>query len=144
MAAGFNPPGLWGPSGPGFSYFSQGYVQPEGRVVHITGQVAWDEKRNIVGPGDVRAQFICCLGHVETVLAAVGGRLEDIVSMTTYFVDRADLPALQEERAKHFKAPVAPASILIQVAGLVDPAMRVELAPIAVVPQDRFLEPASN
>ncbi len=144
MAEGFNPPGLWGPTGPGFSYFSQGFVQPEGRVVHVTGQVAWDAERNIVGPGDIRAQFACCLAHVETILDAVGGRLEDVVSMTTYFIDRADLPALQEERAKHFKAPIAPASILIQVAGLVDPAMRVELAPIAVVPHHRFVEPVGS
>ena len=33
-----------------------GIVQAEGRVVHLTGQVAWDADENIVGKGDVGEQ----------------------------------------------------------------------------------------
>ena len=141
MALGFNPPGLWGPGVRSFSHFSQGVVQPEGRVVHVTGQVAWDENREIVGTGDVRAQLRQCLANVETVLGAVGGRLEDVVSMTVYFTERGDLPAIQEERARHFRTPAAPVSVLIGVAGLIHPDLRIELVPLAVVPHDRFKAP---
>jgi enamine deaminase RidA (YjgF/YER057c/UK114 family) len=75
-------------------------------------------------------------------LGAVGGTLDDVVSLTIYFLNRADLPAIQRLRARHFKAGAAPASILIQVAGLVIPEFLVELVPVAVVPAARFRRPA--
>jgi enamine deaminase RidA (YjgF/YER057c/UK114 family) len=138
MADGFNPRGIWQPNG---RAFSQGVIQGPGEVVHVTGQVAWDEGDRVVGAGDVEAQMEQCVRNVRTVLAAVGGGLDDIVSMTVYFVDRADLPAIQRVRSRYFTAGTAPASILIQVAGLVVPELRVELVPIAVVPHDRFRRP---
>jgi len=58
--------------------------------------------------------------------------------MTVYFLNPRDLPAIHEVRPKHFKAGSAPASILIQVLGLVIPEFLVELVPIAVVPNARF------
>jgi len=70
MAQGFNPPGIWGPQGCGFS---MGVVQHEGQVVHFTGQVAWDEGEQIVGRGDVEAQTRQCFKNMLAVLKAVGG-----------------------------------------------------------------------
>jgi enamine deaminase RidA (YjgF/YER057c/UK114 family) len=134
----FNPPGMWQPNG---RAFSQGVVQGDGVVVHVTGQVAWDEHDRVVGIGDVEAQMEKSVENVRTVLDAVGGRLEDIVSMTIYFLDRADLPIIQRVRARHFPAETAPASVLIQVPGLVLPELLVELVPIAVVPPARFVQP---
>jgi enamine deaminase RidA (YjgF/YER057c/UK114 family) len=61
--------------------------------------------------------------------------------MTIYFLDRADLPAIQRVRSRHFDAATAPASVLIQVPGLVLPEFLVELVPIAVVPHRRFIRP---
>jgi len=140
MADGFNPNGIWAPNG---RAFSQGVIQGEGRVVHITGQVAWDEYSALVGGGDVDAQFEQCIRNTARILEEVGGRLEDIVSLTIYFLDRADLPSIQAARARHFRAGTAPVSILIQVPGLVIPEFLVELVPVAVVPHERFHRPAS-
>lgn len=75
--------------------------------------------------------------NVRRVLDEVGGRLTDIVSMTIYFLDRADVPAIQRVRSRHFPVDTAPASVLIQVPGLVAPELLVELVPIAVVPPSR-------
>jgi enamine deaminase RidA (YjgF/YER057c/UK114 family) len=138
MADGFNPPGLWPQNGRAFSH---GVVQGDGVVVHVTGQVAWDEHSAVVGPGDAGAQLEQAIGNVRLILDAVGGRLDDIVSMTIYYLDPADLPAIQRVRATHFPASTAPASILIQVVGLVAPDLLVEVVPIAVVPHDRFRNP---
>jgi enamine deaminase RidA (YjgF/YER057c/UK114 family) len=138
VADRFNPAGMWQPNG---RAFSQGVVQGEGVVVHVTGQVSWDEHDNVVGVGDVEEQMEKAVDNVRTVLAEVGGTLGDIVSMTIYFLDRADLPAIQRVRARHFEAATAPASVLIQVPGLVLPEFLVELVPIAVVPPDRFTRP---
>jgi 2-iminobutanoate/2-iminopropanoate deaminase len=139
MADGFNPEGIWQPAG---RAFSQGVVQGPGEVVHVTGQVAWDEHSNVVGPGDAEAQMEQSIANVRIILDAVGGRLEDIVSMTIYFLRREDLPAIQRVRSRHFEAATAPASVLIQVPGLIIPELLVELVPIAVVPHERFRRPS--
>ena len=138
MADGFNPPGIWQPNG---RAFSQGVIQGAGEVVHVTGQVAWDEHDQVVGIGDVEAQMEQCISNVRTVLTEVGGVLDDIVSMTIYFGNRDDLPSIQRVRSRHFTEGTAPASILIQAAGFVLPEFLVELVPIAVVPHDRFRRP---
>lgn len=135
MTGHFNPPQIWAPDG---RAFSQGVVQPAGRVVHVTGQVAWDQDSKVVGIGDAGTQLEKSLDNVRVILEAVGGTLADIVSMTIYFLDRDDLPAIQQVRARHFPAATAPASILIQAAGLVTPELLVEVVPIAVIPESRF------
>jgi enamine deaminase RidA (YjgF/YER057c/UK114 family) len=131
----YNPDGVWGPNG---RAFNQGIVQGPGRVVHITGQVAWDAHHRVIGTGDVARQFDQCVDNIRRILEPVGGRLGDIVSMTVYFLRREDLPAIQAARARHFPPADAPASILIQVPGLVIDDFLVELVPIAVVPDERF------
>lgn len=140
MQRGFNPAGTWGPRGRGFS---MGVVQQPGEIIHFTGQVAWNEAEEIVGLGDVAAQTHQCFRNIEAVLAGVGGRLEDIVSVTTYFTDRAQLPFIQEVRNHYFDPCHAPASTSVMVAGLGHPDFLVELAPVAVVPLERFRAPAS-
>jgi enamine deaminase RidA (YjgF/YER057c/UK114 family) len=62
--------GVWSPRERGFS---KGVVQPEGRVIHFTGQVAWDENEQIVGEGDVAEQTRQCFRNIERILVAVGG-----------------------------------------------------------------------
>ena len=141
MAEGFNPPGSWQPQGRGFSL---GVVQHPGRMIHLTGQVAWTEAEEIVGPGDVRAQTHQCFKNIQAVLAAVGGRLEDIVAVTTYFTEYDHLPIIQAVRDEYFPAENAPVSTSVRVAGLGHPDFLVELTPIAVVPEERFVAPGSS
>ncbi|MBE9553181.1 MAG: RidA family protein [Proteobacteria bacterium] len=139
MATGFNPPGIWGPRGRGFS---MGVVQHEGRVVRLTGQVAWDENENIVGKGDARLQTRQCFRNIQAVLEAVGGGLDDIVSLTTWFTDRAQLAVIQEVRSEFLGPAAAPASTSIMVAGLGHGDFLVELTPVAVIPHERFIDPS--
>lgn len=138
MTVRFNPPTGWPQNGRAFNH---GIVAPEGRTLHMTGQVAWDGDGALIGEGDCEAQARQCFENVEHILRAVGGRLDDIVSLTIYFLDPADLPAIQTVRAEKFAADLAPASILIQTPGLVAPELLVELVPVAVIPFDRYHEP---
>lgn len=138
MANGFNPSGTWGPHGRGFS---MGVIQHEGRVIHLTGQVAWDGNEKIVGKGDAALQTRQCFRNIQAVLDAAGGTLDDIVSITTYFTDRAQLPVIQEVRNEFLRAATAPASTSVMVAGLGHEDFLVELTPVAVIPHDRFVDP---
>ena len=138
MANGFNPNGVWQADGRGFN---MGVVQHSGHVIHLTGQVAWDAQENIVGLGDVEEQTRQCFRNILTILQPVGGKIEDIVAITTYFVDRADLPAIQRVRLEFLDPQSAPVSTSIMAAGLGSEQFLVELAPIAVVPEERFIYP---
>ena len=128
---------VWSPRGRGFS---MGIVQPEGRIIHFTGQVAWDESEQIVGQGDVAEQTRQCFRNIDRILAVAGGALDDLVSVTTYYTDRSQLPLIQQVRAEFLDENNAPASTSIMVAGLGHEDFLVELAPIAVIPDSRFVE----
>ena len=140
MPMGFDVDNVWGARGRGFQMAA---IQPEGVTIHLTGQVAWDHDENIVGHGDVEAQARKCLQNIEALLAAVGGRLSDVVSITIYFTDRSQLPAIQKVRTEFLPANTAPVSTSIMVAGLGHQDFLVEMTPIAVVPKARFRPPAN-
>ena len=140
MATGFNPTGVWRPSGRGFN---MGVVQHEGRIIHFTGQVAWDENENLIGKGDVRLQTRQCFKNILAVLRSVGGTLEDLVSITTYFTDRSQLPIIQDVRNEFLGSNAAPVSTSVMVAGLGDKDFLVELTPVAVIPEANFIDPSS-
>jgi len=97
MTLRYNPPTGWPRQGRPFHH---GVVEPKGRVLHITGQVAWDQDGNVIGAGDCEAQARQCFDNVAHILKAVGGRLEDIVSLTIFYVDPADIPAIQKVRSE--------------------------------------------
>lgn len=139
MTTRFNPPSAWPQKGRAFNH---GIVAPEGRTLHMTGQVAWDGDGVLIGEGDCETQIRKCFDNVEAILEAAGGRLEDIVSLTIFFLERSDLPAIQKVRAERLAADTAPASILIQTPGLVIPELLVELVPVAVIPHERYRNPS--
>ncbi len=139
MTTRFNPPTGWPQLGRAFNH---GVVEPKGKRLHITGQVAWDGAGTVTGEGNCEAQIRQCFDNVEHILKAVGGRFEDIVSLTIYFLDAEDLPLIQKVRAEKFTPKTAPASILIQTPGLVAPELLDELIPIAVIPVDRYHDPS--
>ncbi len=118
-----------------------GAVQHDGYVIHFTGQVAWDANEQLVGKGDVEAQTRQCFENILALLKPVGGTIEDIVSITTYFTDRAQLAAIQRVRTEFFKDETAPVSTSVMVAGLGHKDFLVELTPIAVITAERFVEP---
>ena len=138
MTTRFNPPTGWPQLGRAFNH---GIVEPEGKTLRMTGQVAWDGDGNLIGEGDCEVQIRQCFDNVEHILRAVGGQLEDMVSLTIYFLNAGDLPSIQKVRAEKLSPDIAPASILIQTPGLVTHELLVELVPIAVIPFDRYHEP---
>ncbi|MEO0818918.1 MAG: RidA family protein [Pseudomonadota bacterium] len=138
MTIRYNLPTGWPQNGRPFHH---GVVAPAGRTLHITGQVAWDADANVIGIGDCELQARTCFDNVEAILAAVGGRMEDIVSLTIFYVDPADMPAIQKVRAERIALAHGPVSILIQAAGLITPDHLVEVVPVAVIPEERFHQP---
>ena len=74
--------------------------------------------------------------NIKTALASVGGGFEHVVRLTSYLTNlEADGAVFREVRASYFPNKAAlPASTLLQVSRLANPAYVVEIDVIAVLP----------
>lgn len=103
-----------------------------GRLLYISGQVAWDTTGNIVGKGDVRAQARQAFENLRRVLQAAGGDLGDLMKITTYITRIEDFPAVAQARSEVFGGEL-PASTLIVVKSLFHPEFLIEVEGVAAV-----------
>src|SRR6266540_2723459 len=76
-----NPEGLAEP--PSYSHLA---IARGGRLVFLSGQVAYDPKRNLIGEGDVVAQAEQAYRNVATALDALGASVRDVAKLTTFVV----------------------------------------------------------
>jgi enamine deaminase RidA (YjgF/YER057c/UK114 family) len=119
--------------------YSNGMLAPAGgRLLFIAGQIGWDGRQRLVGPGFVE-QFERALANVMTVVRAAGGGPEHLARLTLYVTDkeeyRRELPALGEAYRRVMGGHY-PAMALLEVAGLLEPGARIEIEGTAVVPPE--------
>ncbi|MEO1139116.1 MAG: RidA family protein [Pseudomonadota bacterium] len=133
-----NPPGTWPRDG---FPMNHAVVEPDGRRVHLTGQVAWDENGALIGGDDAEAQTLAALDHIERILASMGGEMKDIVSLNTNYTRDQDKEAITKARAARLDPAFGPVATGVKVAGLWGADLLVELTVIAVIPLDRFRTP---
>ena len=98
----------------------------------MPGQVPLDGQGRLAGP-DVRAQVRQVFDNLTAALAAASASMEHVVKLTVYLTDLADLDAFREVRDEYISLDKPPASTLVQVSGLVNPAFRVEIDALAVI-----------
>lgn len=115
--------------------FSQAVVVTNpGRTIYIGGQNAVSVEGEIVGKGDLAAQTEQVFANLETVLAAAGATLHDIVKWTMFIVEGQDLRPGLEVFQKHWGTDSPPPAIsAAMVASLANPDFLVEIEAIAIV-----------
>jgi enamine deaminase RidA (YjgF/YER057c/UK114 family) len=114
----------------------RGYTQVvtgSGRVVGISGQVALDASGKVVGAGDPAAQARQVFENLRLCLAAAGASFGDVIKLTYFVTDVADMPAIRTVRDELLGTDRLPASTAVQVAALVSPEFLLEIEALALI-----------
>jgi enamine deaminase RidA (YjgF/YER057c/UK114 family) len=122
------PAGLSAPVG----VFSAAVVGEGKRLLFISGMTARDRSGEIVGPGDYEIQTRQVCENIKAAVEAAGGTMDDIMRVDVYVLDVGAFDIIHKVRAEYFpKDP--PASTMVQVAGLIDPRMVIEITATALL-----------
>ncbi len=100
--------------------------------VHVAGTTGADPKTGAI-PEDVVEQARLAFGIIGAALAEAGAGFEDVVRVTYFLTDAGDFPALMPVFGEVF-GDIRPAATAVVVAGLVDPAMKIEIEVTAQCP----------
>jgi enamine deaminase RidA (YjgF/YER057c/UK114 family) len=127
-----NPESLGAPSG----YANGLLADASGKLLFVSGQIAWDEKQQIVSD-DFVEQFDRALANVVTVVRAAAGQPEHIVRLIIYVTNKVEYRDRTREVGERYRKHLGkhfPAMVLVQVAGLLDDAAKVEIEGMALIP----------
>ena len=91
-------------------------IVDSGRV-YTSGQVAQDPKTGKLIDGGVAAQTAQAINNIESVLAAAGKSLDDVVKVNVYLTDMNDFADMNRVYAECFHVPY-PARTTVSVSAL--------------------------
>ena len=107
----------------------QDSVLASGPLLFISGQIAQQDDSI---PESIEEQMDVVLGKIDAIIKHNGVGLSNIVKMSFFITDKEYLPALREKLANYLQG-AKPAMTLLIVAGLIDPAYKVEIEAVVSI-----------
>jgi 2-iminobutanoate/2-iminopropanoate deaminase len=126
-----NPPAVSAPKG--YSHAAQ-IDLGTCKMLIISGQVAIDNKGNLIGKGDFGKQAEQVFLNIKSIVESAGGTMDNVVKIGIYVVDMGQIQTLRTVRDKFINLKNPPASTLVQVSRLFRDDILIEVEATAIIP----------
>ncbi|MCE7859018.1 MAG: RidA family protein [Chloroflexi bacterium CFX2] len=103
-----------------------------GNIIEVAGTTAIDENGNVVGANDPYEQTKFIFEKIEKALASAGASLRDVVRTRMFTTDISQWEEIGRAHGEFFRE-VKPAASMIEVKGLIDPELLIEIEVTAVL-----------
>ncbi len=103
----------------------------KGNIIEVSGTTAVQDGQ-IVFIGDAGGQTKHILQIIKEAIEQLGGKMSDVVRTRAYVIDISDFEKVGTAHSEYFKE-IKPAMTLVEVSGLVDDRMLVEIEATAIL-----------
>jgi enamine deaminase RidA (YjgF/YER057c/UK114 family) len=104
-----------------------------GQIIHVSGSTAITPT-GLVGKDDAYAQAVQTLKTIGAALEKAGAEFKHVVRTRIYLTRMSDWEAVGRAHGEVF-GDTRPAATMIEVSGLIDPDMLVEIEAEAIIPE---------
>jgi len=116
----------------GHPVYSHVTASRRNKMIFVAGQLSTDEKGEIVGRGDMRAQLRQVCENIKAALAAEGATMNDLVQTSTFVTSWEKFREAFDIRHEYL-GKTLPTSTTVQVSALARPDFLVEISAIAMI-----------
>jgi enamine deaminase RidA (YjgF/YER057c/UK114 family) len=125
-----NPEGLHKPVG----YTHVASVEGSGKILYISGQVARNQKGDIVGVGDLETQTRQVYENLSSILKKMNATFSDVTKQNIYTTRLDQINIIRKVRDQYLSQVLKPACTLVGVTGLAEKDFLIEIEMVAAIP----------
>ena len=103
-----------------------------GNIIEVAGTTAVDTEGQVVGAGDVSKQADYIFNKIRNALNHAGSKMSDVIRTRMYLTDINDWETVARVHGDIF-SDIKPVSTLVEVSGLIDKELLIEIEVSAVV-----------
>ncbi len=103
-----------------------------GNIIEVAGTTAVDTEGQVVGAGDISKQTDYIFNKIRNALNDAGSKMSDVIRTRMYLTDINDWEIVARVHGDIF-SDIKPVSTLVEVSGLIDEELLIEIEVSAVV-----------